>query len=145
MSDRFCATLYRSVNSTFGPLRKWISRKLQRGLEPTETEVNIQEWGLGVKAKASRPTARSGTMFDLCEWLIPKNQCASGWHININRWSQLEYRRLQIFNSYWTRLSKAMSCFVSGETEVRPWRLRLQEKRKGNRCLEFTSSIKTWD
>ena len=34
--------------------------KKKRGLEPTETKANIQEWGLEF----------SGAMFDVFEWLV---------------------------------------------------------------------------
>ena len=62
VSDRFCFTL-------------WCSRtvaevnKQEGGLESTETEENIQEWGLGLSQTLS--VNCYGAMSNVCERLIP--------------------------------------------------------------------------
>ena len=43
---------------------------LGRGPEPVEMEVNIQEGGLGFMEQ-TLSSNRSGTMCDVCEWLVP--------------------------------------------------------------------------
>ena len=60
--DSLCAALKCSMNR--------YSNKLERGLVPTETEEDTQEWRLGFREPNLLSPNRSSTMLDVCERLV---------------------------------------------------------------------------